>query len=84
MYCSFLKDQRLHDPYERHETHNTLSSFITPYKKNPFPIKIKAVVALNGSSLTFIVQWNGGTKREQRLQILILLLSLILMGYSLS
>ena len=51
MYCSFLKDQRLHDPYERHETHNTLSSFITPYKKNPFPIKIKAVVALNGSLL---------------------------------
>ena len=56
MYCSFFKDQRLHDPYERHETHNTLSSFITSYKKNPFPIKIKAVVALNGSSLTFIVQ----------------------------
>lgn len=39
MYCSFFKDKKLHDPYERHETHNTLSSFITSYKKNPFPIK---------------------------------------------
>lgn len=80
MYCSFFKDKKLHDPYERHETHNTLSSFITSYKKNPFPIKIKAVIALNGSSLTFIVQWNGGTKRQQRLQILILLFKSYLNG----